>query len=80
MLLSIKLTVVPILSLGIFTLLGVLLYKIFSAKAKRDTIALLIVIITFLFGIIVMMNLQNEKGEYYWKSVNQDESPARKQP
>jgi uncharacterized membrane protein len=76
MLLSIKLTVVPVLSLGIFTLLGVLLYKIFSAKAKRDTIAFLIVIITFLFGIIVMMNLQNEKGEYYWKSVNQH----KKQP
>lgn len=71
--------VAPFISLGIFTLLGILLYKVFSKKAKRDTIALLVVFIAFLFGILVMMNLQDGKGEYYWKAVNKEEPGAVKQ-
>ena len=80
MLISIKLTVIPVISLAIFILLGVLLYKIFSKKSSRASIIYVAVSIVLLFSIIVIMNLKNEEGEYYWKSVNEGEKEEIKQP
>ena len=80
MLISIKLTVIPVISLAIFILLGVLLYKIFSKKSSRASIIYVAVSIVLLFSIIVIMNLKNEEGEYYWKSVNESEKEEIKQP
>ena len=80
MLISIKLTIIPVISLAIFILLGVLLYKIFSKKSSRASIIYVAVSIVLLFSIIVIMNLKNEEGEYYWKSVNESEKEEIKQP
>lgn len=73
MFISIKLTAIPIISLTIMILLGILLYKIFSKKSSRISILYIAISILLVFGLLVEMNFKNEKGEYYWKSVNESE-------
>ena len=80
MLLSIKLTVVPIISLAIIVLLGILIYKAFSKKSSRASIIYIAVSIVLLFGLVVMMNLKNKEGEYYWRGVNEPEKEEIKKP
>ena len=73
MLISIKLTVGPFISIAILASLGIFIYNIFSKKRSRASVLLAGVAFFLLFGLLVMMNLKNEKGEYVWKSVNQGE-------
>lgn len=74
MLLSIKMTVVPIISIAIVVLIVMFFLKLFSKKSSRVSIAYIGVSILLLFGLMVMMNLKDEKGEFYWKYVNQEET------
>lgn len=79
MLISIKVTVVPVITLAIMVLLGILIYRIFSNRYRRSSILYIVVSIVILFGLVVMMNLKNEKGEYFWKSVNETKQEQVKQ-
>lgn len=74
MLISIKIAVVPYISLAIVIALGIFIYNIFSKKGKRVFIVLAGATVLLLFGLVVLMNLKNDKGEYVWKSVNQGET------
>ena len=73
MLISIKLTVIPLISIAIMASLGIFTYNLFEKKRSRASVVLAGLAFLLLFGLLVMMNLKNEKGEYLWKSVNQRE-------
>ncbi len=73
MLISIKLAIIPFISIAIMTSFGIFIYNVFSKKRSRTSVLVAGLAFLLLFGLLVMMNLKNEKGEYVWKRVNQGE-------